>query len=150
MGSRFGADPQEGRQPAQRVCSRPEFALLHVRTRGVWDTAIIGTSGNDILDGTPVSDIVLGLDGDDTLSGGDGNDLLNGDADAGTMTGGLGNDTYYVDDAGDEVVETLGGGADTLYTRVNYTLAADQEIERLWVWGTVGLTLTGNGLEPRF
>jgi serralysin len=107
---------------------------------------IIGTSGNDILDGTPLADIVLGLSGDDSIDGGDGDDLLNGGADADTMTGGLGNDAYYVDDAGDEVVETSGGGADTLYTSVNYTLAADQEIERLWVWGTVGLTLTGNDL----
>lgn len=107
---------------------------------------IVGTLGNDILEGTPLSDIVLGLGGDDTLNGDDGDDLLNGGAGVDTMTGGLGDDTFYVDDAEDEVVETLGGGADTLYTRINYTLAADQEIERLWVWGTLGLTLTGNDL----
>ena len=60
------------------------------------------------------------------------------------MTGGAGNDTYYVDNAGDQVIEAASGGTDTVYATMSYTLAASQQIETLRVSGAAGLTLTGN------
>ena len=47
------------------------------------------------------------------------------------MTGGSGNDIYYVDNAGDQVIEAVGGGSDNVYASVDYTLAAGQEVEAL-------------------
>jgi Ca2+-binding RTX toxin-like protein len=41
---------------------------------------IVGTSGNDTLDGTADDDLILGLDGADILNGGAGNDILVGGA----------------------------------------------------------------------
>lgn len=81
-----------------------------------------------------------------SLIGSSGNDTLDGRGGADTMTGGAGNDTYYVDNAGDKVIEAAGGGRDTVYSSVNYTLAAGQEIETLRVNGSAGLSLTGNEL----
>jgi Ca2+-binding RTX toxin-like protein len=48
----------------------------------------------------------FGNDGANTLIGNDGANVLNGGLGADTMQGGLGNDTYYVDNAGDVVIET--------------------------------------------
>ncbi|WJR48152.1 peroxidase family protein [Pseudomonas monteilii] len=47
---------------------------------------------------------------DNMMFGGAGNDLLNGGEGADRLVGGLGNDTYLVDNAGDLVIETSGGG----------------------------------------
>jgi hypothetical protein len=66
------------------------------------------------------------------------------------MVGGAGNDTYFVDNVGDVVNETVGGGtADTVFTSVNYALAAGQEIESIAVATTTGLTVSGNELSHR-
>ena len=42
------------------------------------------------------------------------------------MIGGAGNDTYYVDNAGDAVIESGGEGNDTVFASVNYGLAAER------------------------
>jgi len=107
-----------------------------------------GTLGNDRLNGTAAADaingdlgddILNGNGGDDALNGGDGNDTLNGNAGADKMTGGAGNDGYYVDNVGDQVIESVGGGTDTVYASVSYTLGAGQEIEALRAnAGTIG------------
>ena len=47
------------------------------------------------------------------------------------MTGGIGNDAYYVDNAGDQVIEAVGSGSDNVFASVDYTLAAGQEVEFL-------------------
>ena len=54
---------------------------------------IIGTNGNDILDGTDGADKIVGLAGDDQLYGQDGNDKLDGDKGKDTLQGGHGHDT---------------------------------------------------------
>ena len=113
---------------------------------------IAGTAGNDTLtapaDGAAYT--LLGRAGNDTLIGGTGNDTLNGGAGIDTMTGGAGNDTYFVDNAKDVVNEAVGGGSDTVWASVSYTLATGTtlapgpEIEFLRANSATGVTLTGN------
>lgn len=80
----------------------------------------------------------------DLLIGGTGNDMLNGGRGADTMQGGAGNDTYTVDEAGDQVIEAVGGGRDTVEALATYALAAGQEIETLRLVATGHFDLTGN------
>jgi Ca2+-binding RTX toxin-like protein len=105
---------------------------------------ITGTSGNDALTGTSSDDDIYGLDGDDILNGGSGNDMLDGGTGADTMTGGAGHDTYWVDDAGDVVVESAFGGTDTVKITIStYTLTANVEnLDTRYASGPI--TVTGN------
>ena len=47
------------------------------------------------------------------------------------MVGFGGNDWYYVDNAGDKVYESVGGGNDRVFASVSYTLQAGSEVETL-------------------
>ena len=67
------------------------------------------------------------------LNGNAGNDMLDGGTAADDMTGGAGDDTYFVDDAGDVVIESGAGGADLVFTSVSYSLSDD--VERIGVNG---------------
>lgn len=105
---------------------------------------LYGGIGNDSLSGGTEADTLSGGDGVDTLSGGDGNDILNGDAGADAMTGGAGDDIFYVDDAGDTVVEASGEGTDLVHASVSFTLGAN--VERLVLDGSGDIAGTGNSL----
>ncbi|HET7094236.1 MAG TPA: calcium-binding protein, partial [Thermomicrobiales bacterium] len=86
----------------------------------------------------------VGGDGSDTLNGTAGADLLDGRAGADSMTGLAGDDTYDVDATGDQVVEAVGGGTDTLIGTIDVSLPAN--VERLVLAGTAPLRGTGNAL----
>lgn len=73
-----------------------------------------------ILTGTALQGTGNGLA--NTLIGTDGNNRLDGRGGADTMQGGLGDDTYLVDTAGDQIIEAAGGGNDTVRASVDYTL----------------------------
>ena len=94
--------------------------------------------------GNSVANLITGGVGADSLFGLGGNDTLNGGAGADTLAGGAGNDLYTVDNLGDLVIETVGGGIDTVNTSVSYTLAA--EVDHLTLTGTAALSGTGNVL----
>jgi serralysin len=64
-----------------------------------------------------------------TIIGNAGTNIINGLGGADTMRGLAGNDTYYVDNAGDSILELVGGGSDRLLTSVSYTLTAGAEVE---------------------
>lgn len=68
---------------------------------------------------------------------------------ADTLSGAMGNDTYYVLNALDQVAELSGGGTDTIYVGLSYSLAADSHVEYLYGTGSAGLWLTGNALQNR-
>ena len=95
--------------------------------------------------GNAANNEIAGGAGGDTLSGGAGFDLLDGRAGADTMVGGTHNDTYSVENAGDQVIELAGGGADRVYTVLAaYTLP--EEVENLNSLGQGSFAGNGNGL----
>jgi Ca2+-binding RTX toxin-like protein len=92
------------------------------------------------LSGNELHNIVYGNAGDNTLNGGGGADILIGFG---------GNDNYYVDNAGDVVLEAAGAGNDAIFSSVSYTLGAGVEAEVLSTvsfGGTTAINLTGNEL----
>lgn len=101
---------------------------------------------------------LFGATGIDTLVGGNGADRLDGAAGVDLLQGGAGNDTYYVDDAGDQVVETTtidplstidAGGIDKVFSTVSYDLSAGNGVkfvEKLTLTGTDAIDGTGNAL----
>jgi Ca2+-binding RTX toxin-like protein len=103
-----------------------------------------GSGFDDLLVAGTASAVLSGLAGSDTLTGGVGIDRLDGGAGADVMTGGGGNDTYFVDNPGDQVIEAVGEGNDVVYSSVNFTLVASQEIESLRASVSTGVKLTGN------
>ncbi|HYG49137.1 MAG TPA: matrixin family metalloprotease, partial [Allosphingosinicella sp.] len=105
---------------------------------------IVGSPGNDVLQGTGGADTIQGEGGDDILNGQDGNDSLVGGAGADRMIGGAGHDTYWIDDAGDVIEEGAEAGTDLAISSVSYLLAAN--VEDLTLTGTADIDATGNGL----
>ncbi len=78
------------------------------------DNLIIGNAQQSYLDG---------MAGNDTLVGGAGTDLLLGNTGDDVMIGGSGNDFYFVDSAGDTLIEAQGEGFDVVFSSVSYTLS---------------------------
>jgi Ca2+-binding RTX toxin-like protein len=77
------------------------------------DDVIYGTPGNDVLSGGAGNDVIYGYAGDDLLDGGAGNDRLFGGAGNDTLLGGAGNDQLHGGSGNDDL---LGGtGDDQLY-----------------------------------
>ena len=77
------------------------------------------------------------------IFGNSGNNILDGGAGADVMSGGAGNDAYVVDNAGDQAIENPGEGTDTVFSPVNFRLAAN--VENLVLQGAADLQGFGNG-----
>ena len=75
------------------------------------------------------------------IVGDNGNNLLDGGLGRDTLVGGAGNDSYYVNQTGDVVIEKSGGGRDTVYTSVSYSLADCDDI------AANNIVLSRNGLD---
>jgi Ca2+-binding RTX toxin-like protein len=80
-----------------------------------------------------------------TIKGNAANNIINGGTGADRMEGGGGDDRYYVDNAGDVVIEANGAGNDRVVSTVSFSLAG-QYIDRLTLDGTVNINGTGNSL----
>lgn len=107
-----------------------------------------GGAGNDHLDGGDADDTLAGGSGDDALVGGSGGDKLDGGTGADVMAGGAGKDFYWVDDAGDVVVEDgLDSAVDMVFSSVDFALGAN--IENLTLTGDVAMSAIGNDLVNR-
>jgi Ca2+-binding RTX toxin-like protein len=93
-------------------------------------------TGQRRLDGTGngQANLLVGNDAGNRLAGGDGVD---------TLRGGLGDDTY-VFDGSDVIIETAGGGTDTVLTNQSYQLGV--QLENLTLTGGRDLAGTGNAL----
>jgi Ca2+-binding RTX toxin-like protein len=79
------------------------------------------------------------------LTGNAADNILDGGAGADTMVGGAGNDTYVVDNMGDVVTESTGGGTDLVQSSVTYELEAN--VENLTLTGASAINATGNALD---
>lgn len=118
-----------------------------------FDMSSIANVENLILTGATTNGTGNSLDnvitvtgtGVNILSGGAGNDTLDGGSGADTMIGGTGNDTFYIGTAGEVITENLNEGADTVYSTVTYTLAAN--VENLVLTGSSTIHGTGNSLD---
>ncbi|SFE67801.1 FG-GAP-like repeat-containing protein [Nitrosomonas sp. Nm166] len=94
---------------------------------------LIGSDFDDDLTGNAANNI---------LNGGAGNDILRGWSGADTLSGGSGNDSYFVENAGDVVIENFSEDIDQVSSRVTYSLPAN--IEELTLTGTAAVNGTGN------
>ncbi len=107
-------------------------------------SVIQGTAIDDYLLGTSGADSLSGLEGDDVLLGGGGFDTLDGGEGADYLAGGCGNDTYFVDNAGDVVLEQDCNWYDTIYSSISFVLPA--YTEELHLTGTGNISGIGNDL----
>jgi Ca2+-binding RTX toxin-like protein len=67
---------------------------------------VIGTNGDDVLDGSASNDLIIAGKGDDTIDGGDGHDLIFGGKGDDIIDGGDGNDVLL----GGKGDDTISGG----------------------------------------
>ena len=113
---------------------------------------IIGTSKSETLSGTAFADTIsggrgndflFGLAAADLLDGGRGNDQLNGGSGNDTMMGGKGHDIYFVDSAGDQIIEFANEGGDTVRTTLA-SFALGNNLENLTFVGSGKFTGNGN------
>ena len=82
-----------------------------------------------------------------TGTGSNGAETLISSSGPNTLIGLGGNDVYYVNSAGDVVIEDASGGIDTVQATVSYTLSAGNTVQALYMLGS-GLTGIGsNGAE---
>jgi Ca2+-binding RTX toxin-like protein len=120
-------------------------AALHF-TGDALNNIIHAGSGADTIVGGGGDDQLYGGAGNDTLTGGSVFDVLDGGAGADKMSGGDGGDLYYVDNAGDQVIENANQGTDYVYSTVSLTHLFDN-VEGVALMGSGNLNATGNGLD---
>ncbi|MEO6110715.1 MAG: calcium-binding protein [Nitrospiraceae bacterium] len=100
-----------------------------------WDTAEILSRIEGLrVTAAPDGSFLEGTGFRDELIGAQSNDDLDGLGGADRMVGGAGDDHYWVNDAGDTVVELDGEGTDTVLSQIDYTLP--EHVENLFLRST--------------
>lgn len=111
---------------------------------GTGDFRGTGNGLANTITGNGGDNLLVGGAGNDTIVGNAGADSINGGAGTDSMVGGAGDDWYWVDNAGDRVVEVSGGGRDRIISTISITLPT--EVEDLTLSGSKAMTGTGNAL----
>jgi len=115
---------------ADAVFATAHFAIsANVETLVLQGSADLQSYGNDLAN---------------ALYGNTGNNILNGEVGADIMVGGAGSDAYFVDNAGDMIIENPNEGTDAVFATVDHTLAAN--VETLVLQGSGNSSGTGNAL----
>lgn len=99
------------------------------------ENLILSGVANNSATGNALANSLFGNAGGNSINGGGGSD---------TMVGNAGNDTYFVDGAGDVVVEALNAGTDWVVSTVS-TYSLSDNVDRLILSGTA-ITGIGNSL----
>lgn len=109
------------------------------------DNELQGGEGDDTLRGGAGDDALRGGNGNDTLLGGVGNDTLWGGSGNDELAGGSGSDRYVVNGVENTIIEIPHGGeADLVVSSVDYTLG--ENLEQLQLTGSAQ-SGTGNSLD---
>lgn len=133
--------------------------IIESSLNGGTDSVFVAVSGYTLAGNTEwlILDAAVsagtGNSTNNTLIGNLLNNTLNGGEGADSLIGGLGNDYYVIDSLSDKVIESLGGGTDSVLTEISgYTLTANTE----WLilgdgvlagyGNSLGNTLIGNSL----
>ncbi|MFB0872576.1 MULTISPECIES: calcium-binding protein [unclassified Sphingobium] len=102
-----------------------------------------GGAGNDLLS---EFENIRGSAFDDRLTGDDRGNILSGRDGADIMIGLGGDDDYWVDNAGDQVVEAAGGGnSDRVFSAIDYSLP--DHVEAIYLIGRANIDAYGNDLD---
>jgi Cadherin-like/Bacterial cadherin-like domain/Bacterial pre-peptidase C-terminal domain/RTX calcium-binding nonapeptide repeat (4 copies) len=125
------------------------YVNVFVLPANVENLSFLGT-GNFVGVGNGLDNLIFGGIGADSLAGGGGNDtLVGGGGAANELQGGAGDDIYVVSVAGDSIVETVGGGIDTVVTALGaYVLPTN--VENLAYTGSGTFSGLGNALDNVF
>jgi serralysin len=150
----LNAAPLTGPNAGGYVSYAPTIIGGFTIANGVVIENAIGGSANDTLIGNTANNSLIGNEGADSLSGGSGNDTLDGGTGADIVIGGEGDDRFLIDSASDQIIETQGGGADTIVSLVSMTIPTNIEALILGdgasalnlIGGNANDVLVGNGL----
>jgi Ca2+-binding RTX toxin-like protein len=112
-------------------------SVSYTLTANVENLTLTGTTALQAV-GNALVNIITGNSADNTLDGSTGAD---------TLIGGLGNDTYFIDNAGDAIIENSGEGTDLVESSsVSVSIAAMANVENITLTGSSNINATGNSL----
>lgn len=116
------------------------ITLADLPNLNIWYSPILGTDGNDVINGGPGSEFIQALGGDDTVNGGDGNDDIDGGAGNDILNGGNGQD-HFRGGSGNDIID---GGAD--WDHVDYG-GHSREFINWWQQPFTGIVIDMNEVQ---
>jgi serralysin len=118
--------------------------VYYVQT-GAFDDDYTGSYRLSVSDSSGLNNIFGTVNADKHLVGTAGNDRIDGLAGADRMAGLDGDDIYVMDNKGDKIAELVGGGIDAVETSV--TVKLGRNVENVTLTGNAAINATGNNLD---
>ncbi|HMW16620.1 MAG TPA: M10 family metallopeptidase C-terminal domain-containing protein [Accumulibacter sp.] len=109
-------------------------------------------NGGGLFDavGNAADNVLTGNTSTNRLDGGAGNDTLDGKGGADVLLGGAGDDVYVIDQTGDQIIERLNEGIDTVRVAVTtsgMTCTLASNIENATIVSAAAVNVSGNALD---